>query len=478
MSLNSVLGSARLALQAQTSAMETASHNIANATVDGYSRQRIDLQPNTPMYTPNGAIGTGVVVADVTRVRDTMLDTTYRSQVSQSSQYGVRRDLMANVSNVFGEPSATGLSSTLDQFWASWGDLANSPNSTAAKSVVQQRGAQLASTLNRFSTDLDNISTTASAQVDSQVASFNQYASQVADLNQKIVAAESGGQSANDLRDIRDRALDEMNKIAPVTVSESHNGSDTVYLSNMSVVDGVSAKQISTDRTGGTLTLKLSGYSTNIAPDGALGAAVGVIDTDIPNAKRQLDDMAAGLVAKINAIHSTGWTQAGDALGGANWNASAPPTGSKVDFFDPSKTTAATISLSSAVASSASYIAAGSVQNASGNNDIANAMAGMRNDTSSIMKSDSSTQTTSFGEYYRDLVTRVGVGASEADTSATVYDTLATQADAQRQSVSGVSTDDELIEMTKRQQAYSAAAKVITVASAMSQTLLDMIPAL
>lgn len=206
MSINSVLGSARLALQAQTSAMETASHNIANATVAGFSRQRVDLQPNTPLYTPWGAVGTGVVVANITRVRDTMLDTTYRSQVSQSGEYGTRKDLLTRIGDVFGEPSDSGLSSTLDQFWSAWSDLANNPTSTATKSVVQERGSQLASTLNRFSSDLGGVAASASDQAVSQIGALNRYATQIANLNQTIVAAESSGQSANDVRDMRDRA--------------------------------------------------------------------------------------------------------------------------------------------------------------------------------------------------------------------------------------------------------------------------------
>ncbi|HSU96212.1 MAG TPA: flagellar hook-associated protein FlgK [Gemmatimonadaceae bacterium] len=477
MSINSIFNTATLAIQAQQTAIDTAAHNIANAGVAGYSRQVVNLQPNTPLYTPTGAIGTGVLVQDISRVRDTMLDTNYRAQASQAAGYSTAGDILTSIGQVFGEPSSTGLSSTLDQFYASWGDLANNPTSSAAKSVVQERGSQVATMLNQFSTNLDQLSSNTMADATQQVSSINQYTAQIANINKQIVAAEADGKTtANDLRDMRDNAIDALSKIVPVRVIDQPNGSDTVYVAGATVVDGSTSSTFSLQQSSGKVALQLNGrtFSTQ-SPGGALGADLDGLNTDIPNAKSQLDTLAAGVVTSVNAIHTTGWTAAGDAAGGSNWNASAPPTGSNINFFDPTRTTAATISLSAQVASNASYIAAGDAQGATGNNNVANAMAALGSDMTTMTKFGSSTETTSISEFYRDLVTRVGVATSDATSSATVYQTLTQQADTQRQSVSGVSTDEELISLTKSQQAYAAAAKVITTAASMSQTLLDMI---
>jgi flagellar hook-associated protein 1 FlgK len=476
MSLNSIMGTATLALQAQQTAMETAANNIANANVPGYSRQVVNLEPNTPLYTPQGAIGTGVIVQDISRVRDTMLDTNFRAQTATAGGYSTQSGILNSISQVFGEPSDTGLSNTLSQFYSSWGDLANNPNSAAAQSVVQQRGAAVASTLNQFSANLDQIASSTLDATTLQVNQINQYTSQIASINKQIVAAESNGTTANDLRDMRDNAIDALSKIVPVRVINHDNGSDTVYVAGATVVDGSDSKNFTLQGAGGSLVLQLSGRNFAAqSPGGSLGANLDALNKDIPNAKSQLDTLAAGIVKSVNAIHATGWTAAGDALGGSNWNPATPPTGSNVNFFDPTKLTAASISLSTQVASSASYIAAGDTQGATGNNNVANKMAALADDTTTMTKYGS-TDTTSVMEYYRDLVTRVGLAASDATTSSTVYSTLAQQADTQRQSVSGVSTDQELISLTKNQQAYAAAAKVITTANSMSQTLLDMIP--
>ncbi|MEO7103054.1 MAG: flagellar hook-associated protein FlgK [Gemmatimonadaceae bacterium] len=475
MSLNSILGTATLALQAQQAAIETAANNIANANVPGYSRQVINLQPNTPLYTPQGAVGTGVIVKDISRVRDTMLDTNFRAQTSAAGGYSTQSDILNSIGQVFGEPSDTGLSNTLSQFYASWSDLANNPTSAAAQSVVQQRGAAVASTLNQFSTNLDQLASNTLDSATQQVNQINQYTSQIASINKQIVAAEANGTTANDLRDMRDNAIDALSKIVPVRVIDHDNGSDTIYVAGATVVDGSDSKNFNLQGTSGSIVLQLSGrnFATQ-SPGGSLGANLDALNKDIPNAKSQLDTLTNGIVTSVNAIHTAGWTAAGDALGGSNWNPATPPTGSNVNFFDPTKLTAGSISLSAQVASNASYIAAGDTQGATGNNNIANRIAAVANDTTTMTKYGS-TETTSVMEYYRDLVTRVGVATNDATSSSTVYSTLAQQADTQRQSVSGVSTDQELISLTKNQQAYAAAAKVITTANSMSQTLLDMI---
>lgn len=475
MSLNSIFGTATLALQAQQAAIETAANNIANANVPGYSRQVVHLQPNTPLYTPVGAVGTGVLVQDISRVRDTMLDTNFRTQTSTAGGYTTQSGILSSIGQIFGEPSDTGLANTLSQFYSSWSDLANNPNSSAAQSVVQQRGAAVATTLNQFSTSLGQLASNTLDSATQQVNQINQYTSQIASINKQIVAAEANGTTANDLRDMRDNAIDALSKIVPVRVIDHDNGSDTIYVAGATVVDGSDSKNFSLQGTSGSLVLQLSGRSfATQSPGGSLGANLDALNKDVPNAKSQLDTLATGIVKSVNAIHATGWTAAGDAAGGSNWDPTTPPTGSNVNFFDPTKLTAGSISLSAQVASNASFIAAGDAQGATGNNNIANKIAALANDTTTMTKYGS-TDTTSVMEYYRDLVTRIGVATNDANTSSTVYSTLAQQADTQRQSVSGVSTDQELISLTKNQQAYAAAAKVITTANSMSQTLLDMI---
>src|SRR5215207_1509166 len=183
MSLGSILSVARTAIQAQQTAMQVMSQNVANAETPGYTRQRAELAANFPQSFPYGNVGTGVTVQTVTRARDALLDVAYRNDAGNAAGSALRRDLLQEVENVLGEPSDIGLSAALDAFWSSWSDLANDPTSGAARSVVQQRGRTLAGMLNTFAQRLGDARSQANLRLDESVRSLNGLADHVAQLN-------------------------------------------------------------------------------------------------------------------------------------------------------------------------------------------------------------------------------------------------------------------------------------------------------
>jgi flagellar hook-associated protein 1 FlgK len=209
------------------------------------------------------------------------------------------------------------------------------------------------------------------------------------------------------------------------------------------------------------------------------------INTDVPALRTRLDSFARGLVNGVNEYHASGWTAAGDALGNANWNPLNGPTGSRVNFFDASFTTAGTIRLSSEVTTSASVIASGDVQNAPGNNTLALAIGALRDDAGMAalqarMGANFATQigfgaSESYTDHYTLTITDLGVQGADAKSQFAVYDTLATQAENRRSSVAGVSIDEELTLMLRHQQAYTAATRLVTVADEMAQSILNMV---
>jgi flagellar hook-associated protein 1 FlgK len=474
MSLGSVLSIARSALNAQQTVMQTTGHNIANVETEGYSRQRTELAASYPQKWTYGSVGTGVSITNISRARDLLLDGSFRTEASGAGASDMRHELLSTVQSILGEPSDTGLSSAMDALWSSWSDLATTPTSDAARSVVQQRAQNVASVLNSFDARLTDLGTQTTQRVDSAVIRINSLADQIGQLNGQIVSTEVDGTTAGDLRDQRDHAIDELAKLGDVRAIEALDGSVQVLLGANSLVDGVQARHLSKVTTAtGQLALQLStGTEPMLSIGGSTQTLLDFANRDLPDTQGRLDAIAKGLVTKLNTLHNTGIL----------YPATGPATNAG-DFFDPSGTTARSIKLSAAVAASSSAIAASaqvpSGTNAAGpgNNEIALAMSGLRSGASQVtyVTPTGATVTAGFADFYRDTASRLGTQVTNAESDAKVHATLASQADSRRQSISGVNIDEELTTLMRAQQAYSAAAKLISTANEMMQTIIQMV---
>ncbi|WP_439642425.1 flagellar hook-associated protein FlgK [Gemmatimonas sp.] len=473
---------ARSALLAHQTALQTVSQNIANAQTPGYSRQETVLQPNTPVRFSYGSVGTGVSVTTIIRKRDVLLDDSFRSANTLAGDAGMRRDLMSQLESVFGEPSDAGMANALDQFWNAFSDLSSQPNSLAARAVVQQRGRQLGQLFNDYDTQLTTIRGSTLERLDNSVARINALASQVAELNVRIVGSESSGNTANDLRDARDLKLDELSKIAGARVVPQPNGSVSVLIGNSMLVEADTATPLtvqfetpnplpSTPLTDVPVRIRLGNSLDRLAPlAGELAAQVTVINTEIPNVRGRLNAMASQLVTAVNTLHTTGFTFTGSTIPGT----------AAGNFFNAGSlaapVSAANIRLDAAIAADPSKIAASGSATAPTNNTVAQGLSLLRSKEGTVTWNAPSgaTETGSFIGFFRGLVTRLGIQTSSATDDANVAEGLTDQAELRRQSVSGVNTDEELVNMLRVQQSYQAATKMIKAAQEMLDTLIGL----
>jgi len=456
-SLGSILSVASTALRTQQEAINVTAHNIANASTEGYSKQRPVLSQLPPQRTPTGIFGSGVVVSDVQRIRAGHLDSAYRAESGEYREQEVRSGILGQLEIILSEPGEGGLSTTLDQFFSAWSSLATNPTSTSARGAVREQGSLLSGQMKSLAADLDILRQDTEARLLSSVDRVNDLAVSIARLNREITASESSGETAGDLRDARDRAIDEMATLIPVQVMERENGGVGILTSGVGLVDGANHGALEVRLSGGTVELGLQGHSSSLTDLGArIGGMIQVLNNDLPAVRASLDELAEALVTEINILHQTGTNPDGD-------------TG--VEFFDSTGVTASTIGLSAAVAASASAVSAGTGGAAgeyrAGTNDIALALAGFRDAPNGSLG-------VSFATHFRKLATDVGFSVRSSLDSVEVHQTLSEQADVRRQSFSGVSTDEELVKLIEFQTAYSAAARVITVADELLDTLLRM----
>lgn len=456
-SLGSILSIATSALLTQQEAINAVAHNIANASTDGFSRRQPILGPLHPQRTPSGIYGSGVQMANLQRVRDPLLDTAFRRETAGLGESQVRSGFLGQVETVLMEPGEQGLASALDQFFSSWSSLASDPGGVTGRAPVQAQSLTLTDAFHRMAAGLDNIRQDAEANIQQGLDRANVLTDEIARLNREIVAAEVQGDTAGDYRDTRDLAIDELSSLIPTQVFEQDNGSVRIVTSGLSLVDGVHHHTLELRESGGVFGVGMVGHGGQL-PDqgGSIGGALQLLNTDLPDIRASLDELAEALVTEINAVHQTG-TNPNGATG--------------VDFFDPTGITAQSISLSAEVLADSDAISAGTGgpggEYRAGANDVALVLAGMRDQDSPLLNG-------SYGDHFRELTSDVGFMVHTASNQAEVHGTLADQAKTRRIGYSGVSTDEELIQLIKFQTAYQAAARVVTTADEMMETLVRM----
>jgi len=460
--ISSILNAAASGLRTQQAALDVTSHNIANSSTEGYSRQRAVITTNVPLYTREGQYGTGSHVADVTQARDRLLDANYRRESSDTSQYQTRSDMLSRVETVLNEPSDLGLANALDQFFNAWSDLAANPTSSSSRTVVLQRAQGLVDKVHEFSDNLSQIQQEAESRLTDGVSRLNALTDEVARLNRQIVSVETDGTTAADLRDERGRALDELATLVPVQVTERSDGSVGVAMVGVNIVDGAATTEVQTQDAGGTVGLKLAGHDTLITKtSGTVGGLLGVMNEDLPGYRAALDGFATALTEQVNGLHSGGTLSDGSAAGDFFSVGSSSGSG-------PTDSAAHALSL---VVTSADDIAAGTSNMPGtyqpGANDVALRISQLRD----AAPTDGEQTVTN---RLQGLVSSVGLAVRSSADAAEVHQTLADQADTRRTSLSSVSIDEELVNMIQFQSGYQAAARVVTAADEMLKSLLAM----
>lgn len=454
MSLSSLLSIAQSALQVHQREVDVAGHNIANASTEGYTRQRLNVSAATPLMHPQGSLGRGVQITGIERPRDDFLDNAFRRESGTLAQFATLRDALGEVENAFGEPSEFALAAQLDAFFSSWSDLANNPLSSAVRAVVQSEGRQLTDFMNGLAGRIDAVRSQTVEQMRAGIGDVNLFLGQIADVNRQIAAAGNGGTNAPDLLDKRDSILDQLGEYLPITVVKDRDGSIRVIGGDSLLVDGGATRPLEImSSPSGDVTIRVSGGPQLDLSSGKFAAQADLINNAIPRVVSQLDGLAATLVEQVNTLHSSGYTVTGEPVG---------------DFFNRSNVTAATISLAAEVAASADAIAAGT-GSGPGDASIALNIAALRETRLPSLDNQS------IAEYYATLVGGLGSEVREADGMATAQDALVANVQARRQSVSGVSIDEEMVNLILHQQAYAAAARLVTVADEMIQEVLRMV---
>ncbi|MEI6915742.1 MAG: flagellar hook-associated protein FlgK, partial [Armatimonadota bacterium] len=385
-------------------------------------------------------------------VQDAYLDNRIVDSNQSYSQWSTTSNLLQSVEAQFAEPGVNGLSNTLDGFWNSWRELAASPDGLSSRVALVAKANSLAERVQEIYTNINDLRAQLDVTVSNRIDEINRISGDIAEVNEKIVNLEVTGAAPNDLLDRRDSLVGDLSKIVAVR-SHGTGGRDFILnVGGVTLVQGINARPIvgQTDSEGHIQPVWADDQSAVGISSGELRGTLNVRDSFIPEYLDQLDTIATTLVEKVNALHSSGYTMNGD-------------TGQ--DFF-VAGTTARNLALDPALLADPSLVAT-SANGEQSNSEIAQAIADLSN--GKLIGNETISQN------YRTLVSKIGGDVGIAERSATTREFTLQQLTKQRDAVSGVSIDDEMVDMVRYQQAFSASARVFEATNSVLDTLMQAV---
>lgn len=468
MGLSAAMETGKNGLTIYRVATEVTSQNIANVNTPGYSRQRVILESAPPTVVNGFPLGTGVRIATVERYYDGLLQQQLVNAQSTQGYDTTKSNVLQQIEPTFNEIAQDGLGAAISNFFGAWQDLTLNPAGSAERQAVLSRAQILTDNFHSVSTALNDTISIQNATLKPLTDDINATLKNIAQLNSQIRTTELVSGNANEIRDQRDQLVRDLSKQIGITYKENSDGTTDV-----NYADGVGAALV-TGSVAGSFSLVPNGTISDVyvaaagggaaalvAPKtGQLGATMALRDTIIPGYLAKVDELANAIATQVNNNHNDAKSQLiTPAHNSYDFNGDEG-----VDFFNG--TTAKDILLN---LTSSSQVAAAGVSGLVGDNSNALKLAQLQN------KLTMSTGAATFNSYFGSLVSQVGLDVLSAKNTETQDIAFTKQLSTLRESNSGVSLDEELTNLIKYQRSYQASAKLITTATEMMDTVINLI---
>ncbi len=293
--------------------MQTVGHNIANQETEGFSRQQVRSGTSAP--DPTG-LGGGADAQPTSRVYDKFVQRKILQENPRSEMFKSRGEFLQKIEIIFSETEGNGLHKALNEFWNSWSQLSNQPESEPARMRVKEQSDVLASRFRGMHSQLSGLRKEINGRLVATVNKVNELGQKVAELNRQIFSYEGRQRVANDMRDARNQAIEELSALVDVNSFEDPNGRTTVIIGrDWTLVEGINRYQLDGKMKGGELgMLNIDGVSTNdnrrdltrTFREGEMAEMLRMRDDTIVEYQKNLDEIAFSLAGKVNKIHASG----------------------------------------------------------------------------------------------------------------------------------------------------------------------------
>jgi flagellar hook-associated protein 1 FlgK len=448
------------ALRTSQFGVTVAGQNIANVNTPGYTRQSVQLSPTPPFGTGSRVIGSGVTIDGVRSFRDRFVDSRLQNETSISGRLTGRRDAIAPVDDILNEANGGGIGGAINSFFNSFRDLEAHPTSEPLRAAAVRSGEALAAAFHSTRSRLESVQREADGSVRAAVDDINALAQRVAELNASIRVAVNTGGGELELLDQRGEAIRQLSELAGVRTVENQDGTVTLTLPDgrpLVFEESASQLQVVSTPPNGFASLTLDGEPAVIAE----GRARGLLDAvgEVGGYVQALDDLAASIATRVNALHASGSDL--DDLPGTPFF-TVPAGGAPI--------TAANLAVSPILQADPARVVTAATGAGSGDASVARSISSLLTDPTSTAGARSG----SFSAIHASIVADAGASLRSVDDALTTQQAIVAQTAAQRDAISGVSLDEEAINLLQYQRAYEAATRFLQIADEMTQTILSL----
>ncbi len=456
--ITKILNCSKEALLSHLSAINVTGSNIANVDTPGYTRLR-------PMFSSTGTRATGdiqigVEIESIQRIYDKFLD----SQIVKQEQIGGFTDAqysyLQQIETIFNESSETGLNDAMNKFWSAWGDLSLNPSGQAEREALVAVSESMALMFRQKSEQLTELQDDINSAIPGTVDEINSITSKIAAYNHDIMNSLTGGAGTGDLEDKRANLMNDLAALTDFFYVEDSEGSFSVFLADgRPLVEGDNSWQLGTQidpADSRSYDIIYAEDGTNIdrlITGGKLAGYLEMRDVKIEGYLADFNSLAVGLANAVNTQHRLGYDTYGNA-------------GAEFFEFSGSVQDAAHLQVSSAISGNSGLIAASGSINADGEN--ATEIGALKDDL--LMDGNLS----SFNTFYSSFIGRIGQDVNSLSSTNDRQSAILMQLQEQRETISGVSLDEEMMNLMKFQMGYNAAARLATTAEELMDTLINM----
>jgi len=444
--MSKIMETGKRSLLTYQSAISTTSQNISNVNNPEYSRRRVDFTSLS-----GGLTGLGVTLDENIRLRQRFAEHQMWTENQQLGLYDAYQSMFTQIEDIFASGTGADLNTALSGFWDSWSDLANDPESSYARTIVRDKGQILVNAFNRQHTDLINLQNQIEPEIETMVDEINGYLKQLQGLNTNIRTS-----GAAELMDERDRILGELSQMIDIKVKEKDNGEVSVSSAGLLLVSADKYMELEARHSDGSGSGPMQIYYKNstqqvAVSSGSVFARLDTYNNRIPEYLEKLDDLAVELANQVNSLHFSAENNTGI---------------TNINFFSGTVSGAADFTLDGAVAADPGLIATRAAGEGEGSGSAAQAISDLQ--FSNVLSN------TTFSSYYNSMLVGIGSHLQESQAMYSSQKLIISQLQNFRDETAGVSLDEEMTRLIQYENAYQAAAKVVTTVDQMIEAVLAM----